>query len=179
VNGFSGGGLVGANFQQGNVVWGTEADIGFLTGSKTLAPPPDSLGDVEVASIETQMRWNAHARLRFGYDLGSWMPFLAAGVAYADTRVSLATTVALAAITGRPLSGSADVDRIGYTLGGGLDWMLWPNWIARIEYLHDRYATGSFAIPVVDDSHHMELHSHIVRGALIYKFGALPVVAKY
>jgi outer membrane immunogenic protein len=172
VNGFSGGGLIGANFQFGNMVWGTEVDIGALTGSETLSSlPPPTFGDAEVASINTKMRWNAHARLRFGYDMGSWMPFLAGGVAYANTRVSLTGIPANIAFTGRPLSGSADIDRIGYTIGGGLDWMFNPNWIARVEYLYDRYATASFAIPVVDDSHHLELQSHTLRGALVYKFG--------
>jgi outer membrane immunogenic protein len=170
VDGFTGGGLIGANLQYGRLVWGVEADIGLLTGRASFPGRPGD-GDF-LDSIETKMRWNAHARLRFGYDAGNWLPFIAGGVAYAGTRVTINN------FDGTPPSGSIDLNRVGFSFGGGLDWRFAANWIGRVEYLHDRYGTASFGTHVDGDSHHMQLHSHIVRGALIYQFGAAPVVAR-
>ena len=161
-SGFTGGGLIGANVQYGNHVWGVEADAGFLTGAKTFGELRTQFPNLaNIDSIETQMRWNAHARIRKGYSFGQWMPFVATGVAYANTRMALVTTTR---------SGSIGLDRIGFSSGGGVDWMFAPNWIARVEYIHDRYASASYEMSVRLDTQHLELSSHIVRGALMYKF---------
>jgi outer membrane immunogenic protein len=170
LEGFTGGGLIGANMQHGNLVWGTEADLGWLTGSYTFGHLPTLFpGFAEIDSIGTDMRWNAHARLRFGHSFGQWLPFVAAGAAYANTRVTLVDSTN--AGTARPISRSISLDRVGFTLGAGVDWAFAPNWIARTEYLHDRYASATFGLPVQDDSQQLQLHSHIVRGAVMYKFG--------
>ncbi len=41
------------------------------------------------------------------------------------------------------------------------------NWIARVEYLHDRYPTAGFEVRLKSNSQYMELRPNIVRGALI------------
>ena len=173
VDGFTGGGLIGANVQYGNHIWGVEADAGFLTGSKNFGPL-DTLfpGLAGFDSIETKMRWNAHARIRKGYSFGSWMPFVATGVAYANTRMTLTDSAAT------PSQASISLDRVGFSSGGGVDWMFNPSWIARAEYIYDRYASAGFQTPVRIDSQFMALRSHIVRGAVMYKWGddrAVPV----
>jgi opacity protein-like surface antigen len=166
VNGGSFGGLIGANVQYGNFVWGVEADIGGLTGTKTFAArfPPTA---TDIDSIETRLRWNAHARIRSGYSFGSWMPFLTTGIAYANTRMTVANSTNIAP---QPTTASISLDRVGFSAGFGVDWMFAPNWIARAEYINDRYTTASFQVPSQVDTQHMALRSNIVRGALIYKF---------
>lgn len=169
VGGFSGGGLVGANVQYGNHVWGVEADAGFLTGSKDFSPLRTLFpGNADIDSIKTQMRWNAHARIRKGYSFGAWMPFVASGIAYANTRMTLVDTTNIGST---PIQASIDLGRIGYSAGGGVDWMFNPNWIARVEYIYDRYSSAGFNVRVTSDSQFMALQSHIVRGAMMYKFG--------
>lgn len=167
VGGFTGGGLIGANVQYGNHVWSIEADAGVLTGNKEFGSLSTLFPGAFLDSIKTEMRWNAHARLRTGYSFGAWMPFVATGIAYANTRMTLADSTNVT----RPVVASTSLDRIGYSVGGGIDWMFSPNWIARAEYLYDRFASASFANAVEADSQHMALHSHIVRGAMMYKFG--------
>jgi outer membrane immunogenic protein len=174
IDGFTGGGLVGANLQHGNYVWGIEADVGALTGSRNFGPLAALFPVATIDSIETRMRWNAHGRLRFGYAAGHWLPFVAGGVAYASTRVRVVNEIGQ-----DPPSSVITLNRIGVTFGGGVDWRFASNWIGRVEYLHDRYGTASFATVTRRDSEHMELQSNIVRGALIYQFDAGPVVARY
>jgi outer membrane immunogenic protein len=40
--------------------------------------------------------------------------------------------------------------RSGYAVGAGYEWMINPNWIARVEYLHYGFGSGgnTFALPV-------------------------------
>jgi outer membrane immunogenic protein len=178
VDGFTGGGLIGANVQYGNHIWGVEADVGFLSGSHTFGPLLTLFPGVPVTidSITTKMRWNAHARIRKGYSFGSWMPFVATGIAYSNTRMTLADSAAA------PPQASISLDRIGFSSGGGVDWMLHPNWIVRAEYIYDRFASAGFAVPVTSDSQHLALRSHIVRGAIMYKLGddnAAPPVGRF
>jgi outer membrane immunogenic protein len=80
--GFSGGELVGANVQHGNFVWGPELDVGWLTGSGTFDATP--FADHDIDSVESRPRWNAHARVRFGYATGEFLPFIAGGAAFSN-----------------------------------------------------------------------------------------------
>lgn len=150
-SGFSGGGLAGANLQLGSFVVGTEADIGGLTGKGDTGAP--------TITIQSSQSWDAHARLRFGYDAGQWMPFLAGGAAFTQAKVD-ATTI----------NFHKNIVRAGATVGGGIDWAFSPSWIARIEYLHDQYAPSTVnGLPGQFDSENFQLKNDTVRAAIIYK----------
>ena len=41
--------------------------------------------------------------------------------------------------------GSFSDTRVGWTVGGGLEWMFLPNWSAKVEYLY--YDLGRVALP--------------------------------
>src|SRR5262249_12888585 len=124
VDGFTGGFVSGANLQLGSWAFGVETDIRALTGNDNfdnLRPPfPGASSD----AIETKMRWNGDARFRFGYDMsgpwGAWMPFVAGGAAYARTKTTLTDVTNPAPF---PQQASVEQNRIGYTIGAGVDWM--------------------------------------------------------
>lgn len=45
---------------------------------------------------------------------------------------------------GTALGGGAFSDtRVGWAFGGGLEWMFWTNWSAKVEYLHYDLGTVS------------------------------------
>jgi outer membrane immunogenic protein len=86
--------------------------------------------------------------------------------------------------------------RVGWTVGGGLEWMFMPNWSLKGEYLY--YDLGSLAwnnTPIVHDdretagaqvinnsSTSMSFNGHIVRAGINYHFNVgdlATVVAKY
>jgi outer membrane immunogenic protein len=171
LQGFSGGGLLGANFQHGSFVWGPELDIGALTGSTTLnaAAFPQNDPDPDLDTLEVRARWNAHARIRFGYAMGQFMPFFAAGVAFANTSVTLRDPPPLD--SRRPVE-TKRLGHAGATIGGGLDFLLSPSLIGRVEYLYDHYAPTGYGSVQRRDLETFELRSHIVRAALMYNFGA-------
>jgi outer membrane immunogenic protein len=80
--------------------------------------------------------------------------------------------------------------KTGWTVGGGLEWMLATNWTLKAEYLYVDFRS-SFAVPTANIpapnlifSQTMlvdaDLRAHIARVGLNYKFGydAAPVFYK-
>jgi outer membrane immunogenic protein len=173
--GFSGGALVGANVQYGNIVWGPELDAGWMTGSATF----DARGfeSRTIDTLDVNVRWNAHARVRVGYATGEFLPFIAAGVAFANTKVTYHDS------TANPNTLPAESFRlthVGLTAGVGIDWRFARSWIGRVEYLHDKYAPASFSSGQQTNGEFYELRSHTVRGAIVYKWDwSTPLVARY
>ena len=93
---------------------------------------------------------------------------------------------------GSVLSNFSDT-RVGWTVGGGLEWMFWPNWSAKVEYLYYDLGSVTFTLRVCSPQRVSGIGSrnstqsttrfdgHIVRVGVNYHFnwGAAPVVAKY
>ena len=70
------GALVGYNWQSGALVYGLEGDLGSNYVTKKFSTKPGLVAN-QLDSI-----YAAHARVRIGYDMGAFMPFLAGGFAY-------------------------------------------------------------------------------------------------
>ncbi|MBM3564345.1 MAG: porin family protein, partial [Alphaproteobacteria bacterium] len=128
------------------------------------------------------------------------------GLAYGG--VSVSTSIAQfnndcaqfpgACISGAAFSSGAFSDtRVGWTVGGGLEWMFWPNWSAKVEYLYydlgnvsysagalttlgNTIFAGSVVAGVVSQTQ-TRFNGNIVRAGVNYHFnwGAAPIVAKY
>jgi outer membrane immunogenic protein len=158
LNGLAAGGLIGANMQHGRWIWGVEADFAFLTGDKTHTTL--TVPGLAADSVKSELGWNGHVRMRFGVDAGHLMPFVAAGIAFTDTDIT---------IVDGTRSDAHNVLRTGLSLGAGLDVSLHPSWLGRIEFVHDRYATATVASPTQFDSEYFDLRTNTVRGALILK----------
>jgi outer membrane immunogenic protein len=86
--------------------------------------------------------------------------------------------------------------QVGYTAGGGVEWMFLPNWSAKAEYLYYNLGNVSLtsvmtAIPTggnpnptelwTSSTAHTTISGNIVRAGVNYHFnwGSAPVVAKY
>ncbi len=77
-----------------------------------------------------QLEYLASLRGRAGYDMGSWTPFVTGGIAWASTRYSRTDLT-----TGNEDASPSNI-RVGWTVGGGLDYRLDPRWTTRLEYLY-------------------------------------------
>src|SRR5262245_52260222 len=151
-NGFVGGVLAGANWQTGAWVIGLEGDFGWTNahGNGTGAHP--------APSNSYDFNWTSHFRGRLGYATGSMLWFVAGGVALANFDYTQGSS-------GITITGSGFT---GWTLGGGADIAFSPNWIARVEYLHDDFGDKTFLIN--GDPYRLKLTGDTLRGALMYKF---------
>ena len=220
-SGFIGGGQIGYNWQFYNsFVAGIEADIqGVATGGGNNAttsalianagfglPAAPSVLMATTLSSTKRLDYIGTVRGRLGW---LFTPTLLAygtgGLAYGG--VSVNTSIAQfnneAAVFPAGLNAAAAAfgtgafsdTRVGWTVGGGLEWMFWPNWSAKVEYLYYDLGNVSYAVSpmatlevttpfvytVVGSQARTRFNGNIVRAGVNYHFnwGAPPVVAKY
>jgi outer membrane immunogenic protein len=150
-DGFIGGGQVGYNYQSGAFVWGIETDFqganikgnASTTGS-LLVPPPFVAGSLvtTAATGSERIDWFGTLRGRLG-----WVPtppllvYATGGLAYAHVQTGAAFSLqTFDPGAGQTGSGSTALfqseTRTGWTVGGGLEWMIAPQWSVRGEYLY-------------------------------------------
>ncbi|MEK4034732.1 outer membrane beta-barrel protein [Methylocystis sp. IM3] len=214
--GFIGGGQIGYNWQfYNNFVVGLEADIQGIagnSGSRTVANgvTVGALGGLRAAdgyaSLTTargSLDYLGTVRGRLGWLFTpTLLVYGTGGLAYGGVTLNAATVVTTTGVSpwalAQPASfGSVNFSntQVGWTAGGGLEWMFMPNWSAKVEYLYYDLGTvtQNFALvasdPVAPTGNALfggqvrgRLNGNIVRAGLNYHFnwGApAPVVAKY
>jgi opacity protein-like surface antigen len=172
------GGFVGYNAQYENVVLGFEANYmhGTFTGSSTAERSqtsfPDAGGNTLLQTFRSDgamtVKDMGTLRVRGGYTMGSFMPYLFGGFAMgrADTlqsRTHTATWFNAAGVPSAPIVTTVTSDTNnqfvhGFAVGGGVDWMLFGGLYARAEYEYLQFTSS------------VNTSIHSVRGGLGYKF---------
>ena len=159
-NGFIGGGQVGYNWQPGlmnnNLIFGFEADIQgvVVTGSKSrvvnniwpvAAPTGGSLWNNLDAN--GNMNFFGTVRGRVGYLVNpTLLVYGTGGLAYGGVSASVNLTQYVfnaAGAANQLATGNVNGSnvQVGWTGGGGVEWMFMQNWSAKVEYLY--YDLGS------------------------------------
>jgi outer membrane immunogenic protein len=211
--GFIGGGQVGYNWQFYNhFVAGIEADIQGIAGSSgggnafSMAPAAGLVGSlgsnwVTTAQYRSNLDYLGTVRGRLGWLFTpTLLLYGTGGLAYGGVSVnnSFVTAHNTPFIPGFASFGSSAFSdtRVGWTAGGGLEWMFWPNWSAKVEYLYyDLGSVSTTALSVAPPvgpgglnfwafaaQTQQRFNGNIVRAGVNYHFnwGApAPVVAKY
>jgi len=155
--GFIGGGQIGYNYQIDNFVLGVEADFqgttanGAGSGSgagydaSTVAygnslgatlPPTTPL---TVTQVRTGLVNFGTLRARAGYLVTpTLLAYVTGGLAYGQTNVNASLFSVDTAGIFAPGAGSTSYGSIhaGWTAGAGVEWMFWPQWSAKLEYLY-------------------------------------------
>lgn len=127
--GFLGGMQAGYQVQSGAAVVGVEIDVAF-SGLKTAFINPvraNPSGESFAAKID----WFSTARLRFGYAIDHFLPFVSIGAA----------AVSVVNRFNDPLDNSFSVVsgvKWGFAGGGGIEYMIDDRWSVRGEYLYLR-----------------------------------------
>src|SRR5262249_37103599 len=135
-NGFIGGGQVGYNLQNGAAVWGIEADLqgADIKGTASFANSIANAGEhglfVNTSGSGSQkLEWLGTVRGRVGW---LWTPlslfYVTGGLAYGgvETNVSFKasqTPGGCVPTCVATVSSSESTTRVGYTVGGGWEWM--------------------------------------------------------
>jgi outer membrane immunogenic protein len=167
-------------------VVGVEADVGFGDRTTTLqgfTSPAFGFSGDPADSLSVKTTWDASLRGRIGYLVTpSTLLYATGGAAWQHDKVTsncLGFGCSVSAATPAVVTNSTI--RAGWTVGGGIETVLWGSWLARAEYRYADYGTapmtmsrGFFAEGVavqVDDRFDARLRSHLASFGLAYKFG--------
>jgi len=171
VSGVFGGGQVGYDHQFGSsFVAGVEADVqgagirgrgGFVGAASTSFTDVGSCSLANTAGAgcidtvashvqnEKSINWIGTARVRFGYlAMPTLLVYGTGGLAYGG--VSAQTSISQS-WSGHDLLLSPGADgrisdtRVGWTIGGGFEWLFSPNWSVKVEGLYYDLGTVQFA----------------------------------
>jgi outer membrane immunogenic protein len=149
-NGFVGGGQVGYNWQTGALVLGLETDIQYADlGRKH-----------EIAGFNyggSSSNYFGTVRGRVGYAMDRTLLYVTGGLAYGDIGSSFKNDT-----------------RVGWTVGGGVEYAFTNNWTAKLEGLYVKIDQGSsyYVDPLTLSTLRADKNSDfgVVRVGLNYKF---------
>jgi outer membrane immunogenic protein len=153
--GIQGGGTLGYNLQTGYWVWGLEGDFDY-SGMKATAVGTGACAGV---GCETKDSWLATARGRIGYaGWDRWLPYITGGAAFGDVKMTASS------------GASESKTKVGWTLGGGVEYALWTNWSAKLEYLYADLGKSSCSVATCAVATDVTFTTNIVRVGVNYRF---------
>jgi outer membrane immunogenic protein len=168
--GVVGGAHIGYNYQINQFVVGLEGDVDGTSIRKSA-----STSFPIFASASSSLPIEGSVRGRIGYAWDRALFYATGGAAFADIKNS-------ANVLG--ITSSTSTGRVGWTVGGGIEYALTNNWSVRGEYRYSDFGRTSALVPTtppVGFSNH--LTEHAVRVGFSYKFDMYappaPVLAKY
>lgn len=151
------------HFFASRLMLGVELDMSFPNYSD-LAPVL-SYRATSTGTANEQLEYLASLRGRVGYAMGSWTPFVTGGIAGASTRFSRTDLT-----TGNEDANPSNV-RLGWTVGGGIDYRFDPRWSTRFEYLYTNLGLTGFLFASAPARYDSLYDLHQFRVGLNYKFG--------
>jgi outer membrane immunogenic protein len=164
-----GGAQAGYNVQYGGFVIGVETDLQLAS----MKSSKDVLTDVSELTrhMEQNVDWFGSVRGRLGYAVGGALVYATGGLAYAgvDTKVvsSLASAIPVAHY------GRNNVET-GYTVGGGLEYLITPARSVKAEYqyidLGSAPLTGTYVEGAVT-SNDLDNKYHVAKLGFNYRLG--------
>jgi len=206
IDGFIGGGQIGYNYQFNSFVVGIEADIQGVAASNGstlvfsqagVAGFPANPIDQNLSSSRRQ-DYLGTIRGRLGFTITpTVLVYGTGGLAYGQTKSSTSITQIVESDPLLPNHyssfGSISNSRVGWTAGGGLEWLFAPNWSVKAEYLYYDLGSVTYALSPLQNFNNAgvlftagapvsraRFTGNIVRAGLNYHFTfPAPVVAKY
>ena len=158
------GGQIGYNWQSGNWVFGIEADIAWaaIKAEVTAASGPVT------ATAGSELEWFGTVRGRLGYTWDRFMLYATGGYAYGSVKNSATALAAFVVPVGAVASVSTT--RSGWTVGGGFEYGLTPNWSVKTEYLYiDLGRDTIFSSPIFSIDEDTTVHT--IKAGVNYRFG--------
>ena len=188
--GFIGGGQAGYNWQTGSFVLGVETDFDGSTLSKSFnnvgvpfagAGVPAALsGDFLGVNGKNSLTWLGTTRARLGFVAtpdNRLMIYATGGVAYGGGNSQFSV---FDASTNSFWSGNPSSSRVGWTIGGGVEYAVTNNVTIKGEYLYADLGSSSFSttgnlaattnFPGVIASGKIGYNASIFRAGVNYKF---------
>jgi outer membrane immunogenic protein len=128
------------------MVIGFEADVDWTDGVRSanfVAPPNGVITNVGHESAGLQ--WLGTARLRAGYAFDRALVFATGGVAFGGIKAESSASEFDGANTDL-FAGSASGTKVGYALGGGVEYAFAANMSLKAEYLYYDLGKADYAV---------------------------------
>jgi outer membrane immunogenic protein len=123
---------------------------------------------------EQKIDFFSTARARVGYLVNNnVLLYGTGGFAWAREKLRTSGTTFII-FTPFPFGPTSDVRTVdGWTVGGGIEWALAPNWSAKLEYLHLDFGSRNFTVNPAITASAVRVSSQVdvVRLGLNYRFG--------
>jgi outer membrane immunogenic protein len=160
--GFLGGVQVGCDYQWGVVVLGAEGSFSWTnikgTGSLPFEPEP--------STITTKIDWLTTAAGRIGFTADKALIYAKAGAAWVREKHTLTELD-----EGVAASVTIDSKRVGWLFGAGIEYMIAPNWSAKLEYNYIDFGTKDVLFTgLADDPASVKQQLHTIKFGLNYRF---------
>lgn len=153
------GGQIGYNYVFGNgLLVGVEADYSFGKLSDSA-----NVTTFFPTTVTTEVDKMASVRGRLGYAMGSFLPYVTAGWAWADVERSSSFV-----FFDTPFNESDSLSFNGWTAGVGLEYAVTSDWSIGAEYRYTDFGSETFDFTFVDSEVDLDLHT--VRFAVNYRF---------
>jgi outer membrane immunogenic protein len=172
------GGQLGYNYQIGSLVAGFEADVSGTRLSSSRTSSLTGVGGFVAGAFTTETAksdYLATVRARLGYTANSWLLYGTGGLAVADAKY---TDFLDYNNVGATQFAQSSQTRIGWTVGGGVEYAFTRNWSAKAEYLYVDLGSNSSAVSSLaplgrgngwDITHQHSLTEEIGRVGVNYK----------
>lgn len=183
---FSGGAMIGANWQWESFVLGVEADVNYAdfgesNSSDFIVDDAIWANNYIYAKSDVDANWWGTVRARMGFAADNWLFYGTGGLAWGTIDASARVDVCADpdCNVGFSASGSESDTNVGWTVGAGLEWG-WDNWTLGAEYLYVDLGSADF-------DHRIEQYANAIPpGAAIdgdasvdYQFSVARVTAKW
>lgn len=162
-SGFTGGVLMGFNYQVDPLVIGAEAEIGY-DGWRGKGDFLNS--SFQTRNAESRGTYIGRVRARGGYALNNLLLYVAGGVSFGRDRVTQTNPFV-------DFSTTMSKSLTGWNIGVGAEYGFTPNWVGRFEYVHDAFGNKTYdfkSLPGTFPNREVKLNENTVRMALAYKF---------
>jgi outer membrane immunogenic protein len=162
--GFLGGLQVGCDYQWfGRVVVGAEGSFSWTdikgTGSLPFEP--------EQSTFSTKIDWLTTASGRIGFTADKALIYAKAGAAWVREKHTLTELD-----EGVIARSTVDTNRVGWLFGAGLEYLILPNWSAKIEYNYIDFGTKDVLFAgLAEDPASVKQQLHTIKFGVNYRFG--------
>ncbi len=181
---FEGGLQIGFNWQEAHYVVGFEADIQWFAEnsaasfSGTTSPFNPNNFFTNSGNTVSNVDWVSTERFRIGYAFDRFLPYLTGGFAFGSTETSTFSQGTDGDIVDT-FSGSESETRIGWSAGGGFEYLFDMGFSGRIEGIYYNLGDVTYDVAAQDAASAAEglftTASHtfdgvMIRAAVNYKF---------
>lgn len=177
---FTGGALIGYNWQHDALVFGIEADInylGFGGEQDSIHENIDGFGLDATSHLSLESDWFGTLRGRLGFAADNLLFYGTGGLAYGHMEAESDFRVYDGATEIGHLNGSADDVNWGWTIGAGMEYGI-DNWSLGVEYLYVDLGDADWDADYEGSNTSIDFADATSEGSVDYQFSVVRATAK-